>query len=482
MYWAYGLRRGGHNSQGVAAPSSEWYLAEGTVGFFDTFVLITNSSATPAEGRGDVPARGRRADHGAVHDSGQRPQDDLRQQRLPADPDAVLDGRPPDQRARLDRRRAGDVLERVRGRPREHRGHRAEHRRGSSRRARPAATPASTSRRICCSRTRNSAPADVTIDFFRDAGGPVQLPDGRAAERAQDALSRRPPRSPISVKELANASFSIKRHEHHVRCSPSDRSTGPRPASRSSTDTTRPASTPRRASGRSPKAAKGASPTRARSRTTRISCSRTPQRQPLRVKGTFMREDGLGIVHYVHGEPDEPLHAARQPVPRAEQPALLGVLRGGRRERRADHADLRRRARDVLGPRLFRRTRLDRHAVDRHRDDRGAADRRSDADHHQRLHRRTDRSPAARAVTITGTNFLETTVVEFGDRPATAIQRVERDADDRHGARGRGARAGLGARSSNTGQAGRHAAPTPSPTTPSRPTSRPTSRSPSATA
>lgn len=48
MYWAYGMRRGGHNSQGVAAPSANWYLAEGTGGFFDTFVLITNTSAGPA--------------------------------------------------------------------------------------------------------------------------------------------------------------------------------------------------------------------------------------------------------------------------------------------------------------------------------------------------------------------------------------------------------------------------------------------------
>jgi lysophospholipase L1-like esterase len=48
MYWAYGMRRGGHNSPGVASAADRWYLAEGTLGFFDTFVLITNSSATPA--------------------------------------------------------------------------------------------------------------------------------------------------------------------------------------------------------------------------------------------------------------------------------------------------------------------------------------------------------------------------------------------------------------------------------------------------
>jgi hypothetical protein len=48
MYWAFGQRRGGHNSQGVLAPSDVWYLAEGVNGFFDTFILITNTSPTTA--------------------------------------------------------------------------------------------------------------------------------------------------------------------------------------------------------------------------------------------------------------------------------------------------------------------------------------------------------------------------------------------------------------------------------------------------
>jgi lysophospholipase L1-like esterase len=37
---------GGHNSQGVLAPASRWFLAEGATGFFSTFVLIANTSAT----------------------------------------------------------------------------------------------------------------------------------------------------------------------------------------------------------------------------------------------------------------------------------------------------------------------------------------------------------------------------------------------------------------------------------------------------
>jgi hypothetical protein len=36
MYWPGPSRRGGHNSVGVAAPAPKWYLAEGSIGFFDT--------------------------------------------------------------------------------------------------------------------------------------------------------------------------------------------------------------------------------------------------------------------------------------------------------------------------------------------------------------------------------------------------------------------------------------------------------------
>ena len=46
LYWPAATKRGGHNSQGVLAPSPKWYLAEGSTGMFDTFVLIANPSAT----------------------------------------------------------------------------------------------------------------------------------------------------------------------------------------------------------------------------------------------------------------------------------------------------------------------------------------------------------------------------------------------------------------------------------------------------
>jgi hypothetical protein len=46
MTWANGLRRGGHNSPGVASTAPTWYLAEGVTGFFSTFILITNPGTT----------------------------------------------------------------------------------------------------------------------------------------------------------------------------------------------------------------------------------------------------------------------------------------------------------------------------------------------------------------------------------------------------------------------------------------------------
>ena len=40
---------GGHESAGVTAAATEWFLAEGATGaYFDTYVLIANPSATEA--------------------------------------------------------------------------------------------------------------------------------------------------------------------------------------------------------------------------------------------------------------------------------------------------------------------------------------------------------------------------------------------------------------------------------------------------
>ena len=46
MTWPGAAQRGGHNSGGVLAPAAEWYLAEGVNGFFDTFVLVTNTNSS----------------------------------------------------------------------------------------------------------------------------------------------------------------------------------------------------------------------------------------------------------------------------------------------------------------------------------------------------------------------------------------------------------------------------------------------------
>ncbi len=46
MTWPGAAHRGGHNSGGVLAPAAQWYLAEGVTGFFETFVLVTNTNSS----------------------------------------------------------------------------------------------------------------------------------------------------------------------------------------------------------------------------------------------------------------------------------------------------------------------------------------------------------------------------------------------------------------------------------------------------
>ncbi len=48
MTWPGAAQRGGHNSEGVLAPAAQWYLAEGVTGFFETFVLVTNTNSSSA--------------------------------------------------------------------------------------------------------------------------------------------------------------------------------------------------------------------------------------------------------------------------------------------------------------------------------------------------------------------------------------------------------------------------------------------------
>lgn len=47
MFWDDG-KYGGHTDTAVQAPSTRWYFAEGSQGFFDTYVLLANSNIVPA--------------------------------------------------------------------------------------------------------------------------------------------------------------------------------------------------------------------------------------------------------------------------------------------------------------------------------------------------------------------------------------------------------------------------------------------------
>ena len=68
----------GHESAGVTAPATEWFLAEGATGpFFELFVLLANPNDTPAEVRVDyLLLSGANADED-LHRAGQRPLHDL---------------------------------------------------------------------------------------------------------------------------------------------------------------------------------------------------------------------------------------------------------------------------------------------------------------------------------------------------------------------------------------------------------------------
>ena len=48
----------GHESAGVTAPATQWFLAEGATGsFFDLFILIANPQASTGHRAGRLPAR-----------------------------------------------------------------------------------------------------------------------------------------------------------------------------------------------------------------------------------------------------------------------------------------------------------------------------------------------------------------------------------------------------------------------------------------
>ncbi len=62
MFWDASYY-GSHGGTAVDGPRTRWLFAEGSEGFFNTFVLLANTSATRVDGDAHVPARG----HDAVH-------------------------------------------------------------------------------------------------------------------------------------------------------------------------------------------------------------------------------------------------------------------------------------------------------------------------------------------------------------------------------------------------------------------------------
>ena len=103
---------GGHESAGVTAPATRWFLAEGATGsFFNMFILIANPSIDAANVRLDYLLSNGQTVTRQSHRRGQQPRDDLN---VALDAPELasgehLDGRHVDQR-RADRGRARDVV------------------------------------------------------------------------------------------------------------------------------------------------------------------------------------------------------------------------------------------------------------------------------------------------------------------------------------------------------------------------------------
>jgi hypothetical protein len=49
MRWRLGGADGAHTAKALVAPATQWFLAEGNAGFFDTFVLLANPGSTPVQ-------------------------------------------------------------------------------------------------------------------------------------------------------------------------------------------------------------------------------------------------------------------------------------------------------------------------------------------------------------------------------------------------------------------------------------------------
>ena len=164
---------GTHADNGVPAPRTRWFLAEGVTGAFDTYVLVYNPSDTAGAAHDELqPHRSQPAGGADLHAGAASAAHRGRRRRRPG--------------ARGDRRRhRRDVDERrrrssssapctCRARPRSTRPA-PDRRRATSARsgtsARASRRPRST--RSCCSTTRTPSPAEVQVRYMRRFGAPV---------------------------------------------------------------------------------------------------------------------------------------------------------------------------------------------------------------------------------------------------------------------------------------------------------------------
>ena len=77
MRWRLNGGDGAAGAKALTAPSTTWYLAEGNAGFFDTYVLLANPSATPTVATVDFLLDGGGVVRKQYPLGGQRPVHDL---------------------------------------------------------------------------------------------------------------------------------------------------------------------------------------------------------------------------------------------------------------------------------------------------------------------------------------------------------------------------------------------------------------------
>ena len=248
MTWPGAAHRGGHNSGGVLAPAAQWYLAEGVTGFFETFVLVTNTNSTSAvDGRRDLPARDERPARAArtrCRRAGGRRSTSTRRH-------ATSLGRPIAEPFSTVVRQTGGgtgadlVVERAMYWNGFEGGH------GSAAVTAPSTTwlfaegvcggDASFSFQtyLLLANPGHRPTATATITFFRDSGGPVTKTVPVPAGRRADAVPERPAASMPATSPSSPTPRSRSACRAISRSWPSAPSTGRRPASPSSKATTR---------------------------------------------------------------------------------------------------------------------------------------------------------------------------------------------------------------------------------------------------